>query len=105
MIMGIGLRRDAIPDLAIPDGVTALATIAPRAAALAHYGLPVHAIPPEALRGVATPTISPRILALYGCGSVAEAAALIAAGPDAEIVMPRQVSGHVTWALARKGSQ
>jgi cobalt-precorrin 5A hydrolase len=60
------------------------------------------AISPAALRGIATPTQSPRILALHHTGSVAEACALIAAGRNARIVTPRISSrcGSVTAAVA-----
>lgn len=107
MIVGIGFRpgtpepalRAALAE-ALP-GATAVATIAPRAAALRRLtDLPLHAIPADALRGVPTPTQSPRILALYGCGSLAEAAALVAAGPGARLAIPRRISHGVTWAAA-----
>jgi cobalt-precorrin 5A hydrolase len=53
-----------------------------------------------AVAGVATPTQAPRVQALYGTGSVAEAAALVGAGPGARLVTPRQVIGGVTIAVA-----
>ncbi|KIN63030.1 Precorrin methylase [Sulfitobacter noctilucicola] len=40
-----------------------------------------------------TPTQSERIQDKFGTGSLAEAAALVAAGPDARLVAPRVVSG------------
>ena len=49
------------------------------------------------LRGT---TWSGRVLALAGIASVAEAAALAAAGPKARLVLPRIVVGPVTCALA-----
>lgn len=62
----------------------------------------IAAVSPGALRGIATPTQSPRILALHGTGSVAEACALIAAGAGARVVTPRITStcGTVTAAVA-----
>jgi cobalt-precorrin 5A hydrolase len=45
-------------------------------------------------------TWSARVLALGGVPSVAEAAALAAAGPKARLVLPRIVHGPVTCALA-----
>jgi cobalt-precorrin 5A hydrolase len=45
-------------------------------------------------------TWSQRVLALAGVPSVAEAAALAAAGPKAGLILPRIVVGPVTCALA-----
>jgi cobalt-precorrin 5A hydrolase len=61
------------------------------------------AIPDEALAGfeAACATRSSRIAGLYGVGSVAEAAALAAAGPGAVLVQPRIATSRVTCALAR----
>ncbi|MBN9446894.1 MAG: hypothetical protein ABS59_22285 [Methylobacterium sp. SCN 67-24] len=61
------------------------------------------AIPDEALAGfeAACATRSTRIAGLYGVGSVAEAAALAAAGPGAVLVQPRIATSRVTCALAR----
>ena len=47
-----------------------------------------------------TETRSERVLALTGVPSVAEAAALAAAGPDARLISPRLVVGTATCALA-----
>lgn len=68
----------------------------------ARLGLPLVAVPPEAIRGVETATHSPRLLASRGTGSVAEAAALAAAGPGARLLAPRSVSAdrRATCALA-----
>lgn len=82
-----------------------LATAAAKAQALAltalalERGLPVLAItdlPAD------TPTQSPAALATYGTGSVAEAAALAAAGPAARLLTTRIVStdGMATAAIA-----
>ncbi|MBL8570554.1 MAG: cobalamin biosynthesis protein [Phreatobacter sp.] len=122
---GIGLRpgtdeKDirACLDLALArldlamDSIGCLATAAARAAepgltrlAMA-LGVPVVAIPDEALRGedAGCATRSTRVVALYGVGSVAEAAALAAAGPRANLVLPRISLGRVTCALARGAS-
>lgn len=77
----------------------------PRDLAAAH-GVPLVAIPDEALRGfeAACATRSTRIASLYGVGSVAEAAALAAAGPGGELVLPRIATDRVTCALARMTS-
>ena len=64
------------------------------------------AIPDEALKGfeAACATRSTRIASLYGVGSVAEAAALAAAGPGGTLIQPRIATARVTCALARAGS-
>lgn len=46
-------------------------------------------------------TQSARTLDLFGVASVAEAAALVAAGPGSQLVAPRRVAGNVTVAAAR----
>ncbi|WP_406736523.1 cobalamin biosynthesis protein [Thioclava sp. GXIMD4215] len=65
-------------------------------------GLPVCLIARSRLNGVATPTYSARVAERFGTGSVAEALALVAAGPEARIVQPRAISpcGTMTTALA-----
>lgn len=66
-------------------------------------GLRVIPVAPPALRAVATPTQSARVRAQRGTGSVAEAAALCAAGPGAELIKTRVVSTDrmATCALAK----
>lgn len=63
-------------------------------------GLPVVAV--DDVNGMETPTRSPRIAAMHGTGSVAEAAALAAAGPGARITVARMSSpdGMATAAIA-----
>lgn len=113
IVIGIGLRPGVDPD-PLEDAlrgltVAALATITPRAAALQplalRLGLPLLAIAPDDLAGIPTPSASDRIVALYRCGSVAEACALVAAGPRSVIVQPRLALGGITWAAARKAFQ
>lgn len=72
-----------------------------RAAALA-FGLAPTGLGPQTLRAVdaRVPTRSERIAATRGVGSLAEAAALAAAGDGARLVLPRIASGSVTCALA-----
>ncbi|MDO5648578.1 MAG: cobalamin biosynthesis protein [Paracoccus sp. (in: a-proteobacteria)] len=88
-------------------GADVLATIPDRAAELTALsratGLPLHLVD---VAGVATPTQSPRIIAKFATGSVAEAAALkavlAAAGPGARLTVTRQISpcGCATIAIA-----
>ena len=54
--------------------------------------LPLHAVDKAALREPTTITRSPRSLAARGCGSVAEAAALAAAGKGARLLAARRIS-------------
>lgn len=70
----------------------------------AERGLPIHAV---AVAGVATATQSSRIMALHNTGSVAEAAALVAAGPLARLTVTRIISsdGTVTGAMAHHESE
>jgi cobalt-precorrin 5A hydrolase len=53
-----------------------------------------------ALAGDRVETHSDRVLTLTGVGSVAEAAALAAAGPSARLIAPRVSTGAATCALA-----
>jgi cobalt-precorrin 5A hydrolase len=114
IVAGFGFRsettlaalQDALSRAGGPDGVTHLATLAAKAPDLATLGqalgLPVLTLPPEMLRGQATLTRSPRVEALHGTGSVAEAAALAAAGPGSRLRGPRATSqdGTATAAIA-----
>lgn len=114
IVAGFGFRSgatqaalaDALARAGGAEGVTHLATLAAKAEGLLLLGraldLPVVALAPQALRGVPTPTRSDRVEALFGTGSVAEAAALAAAGPGAVLRGPRAVSadGTATAAIA-----
>ena len=115
-IAGFGFRkaacieslREALEAAGGADGVVALATEHEKAGALAlnalaaELGLPVHAITPAALAAVKTLTQSNRVATRFGTGSLAEAAALVAAGPGARLLAPRAVSpdGMATAAIA-----
>lgn len=115
---GIGFRASATPkalqsayDIACQTagitGVDGLASIAERTISpvlqqfAAHKSLPLQSV---SVTGVATPTQSARIQSLYGTGSVAEAAALVAAGPNARLICSRITSpcGRVTIAIAKE---
>lgn len=125
LVAGIGIRPGtATADiLACLDEALAIAGLAgaatPRFATLASRAAEVGmvaaaaarsaelvAVPDEALKGfeAACATRSTRIASLYGVGSVAEAAALAAAGPGGRLVQPRIASRRVTCALARTPS-
>jgi cobalt-precorrin 5A hydrolase / precorrin-3B C17-methyltransferase len=55
----------------------------------------------QALAGVAVPNPSEVVRAAVGTPSVAEAAALLAAGPGAGLIAPKRASAHATVAVAR----
>lgn len=100
----LGSLQDAFAKAGGGQGVTHLATLASKAEGLAPLaaamGLPLVALEPGSLRGVVTLTRSDRVEALFGTGSVAEAAALAAAGPGARLRGPRAVSADGTATVA-----
>jgi len=118
IVAGFGFRsatslaalEDALARAGGREGVTHLATLASKAPGLRPLGealeLPVIALAPEALRGQPTLSRSKRVAALHGTGSLAEAAALAAAGPGARLRGPRAVSadGTATAAIAEGGA-
>jgi cobalt-precorrin 5A hydrolase len=82
--------------------VTHVATLADKLPLLEALGLPVIAV--DAVAGIATPTHSVASFAARGSGSVAEAAALAAAGPGARLLVNRQISPDrlATCAIAER---
>ncbi len=72
-------------------------------AAAARQSLTYRALTLDALRARSDDclTRSARTLDLFGIASVAEAAALAAAGPGSRIVVPRRIIGNITVAVAR----
>jgi len=113
-VAGLGFRSGAtlealreVLHLAEAQGgpVDALACLPAKACASAlqrlatERGVPVLAVSVE---GVATPTQSARIMAMHGTGSVAEAAALVAAGGRARLIVARLSApdGMATCAMA-----
>ncbi|QYZ71463.1 cobalamin biosynthesis protein [Neotabrizicola shimadae] len=111
-VAGIGCRAGAplaaleeVLD-ALPGPVDMLATIPERGKEVLRLArarrMDLRVIPSAHLAGIATPTQSGRVAALYGTGSVAEAVALVACGPGGRIVAGRVVSadGSATAALA-----
>ena len=121
IVAGIGCKRGAAaPDIeaAIHAALTragiaasaldVIATITAKQdeagieAAAAKLGVAVVVVSDAELEaaGDRTATRSERVLALMGVPSVAEAAALAAAGPSARLISPRLVIGSATCALA-----
>lgn len=114
--VGVGVSSDAAPselqhlvDQALhaiqitSADVAAVATIDTRLdhPAVTALGWLVVAFTAAALASVATPNPSPTIENLTGSPSVAEAAALLAAGPGAELIVAKRTSAHATVAVAR----
>ena len=103
---GIDSLRSALLAAGGTDGVVALATAADKAEAralialAAELRLRICAIAPTALAAVETQTRSDRVAARFGTGSLAEAAALAAAGPAARLVGLRAVSADGMAAAA-----
>ena len=93
--------RDALAQAGRAHVLAGLAVKAPVAELARDVGLPYVALAQVA--GTVTPTQSAASLAAHGTGSVAEACALLAAGPGAVIVLRRVVSsdGQATCALAQ----
>ena len=117
LVVGVGASTGAPPDEvdALVDTVLAgaklsrssvgeVATIDRRAAdpAMVGLGLPVRAFTAEDLAAVAVPSPSMVVAAAVGTPSVAEAAALLAAGPGADLLVTKQTSAHATVAVARR---
>ncbi|MFM7402606.1 MAG: cobalamin biosynthesis protein [Erythrobacter sp.] len=114
IVAGFGFRSratvesliDALVRAGGSDGIDALATAADKAATApfqalaARLGLPVVALPPDVLQAQTTPTQSAASLAARGAGSMAEAAALAAAGPGARLIGLRAISGDGTATCA-----
>ncbi|QPF87249.1 cobalamin biosynthesis protein [Bradyrhizobium genosp. L] len=94
----LGSLRDALDAAGGPDGLAAVVTVSDKADAAVlkslaqELGLPIRGIPAELLAGIETVTQSEFIDASFGTGSVAEAAALAAAGRGARLIAARVVS-------------
>jgi cobalt-precorrin 5A hydrolase len=116
IVAGIGFRAsatqkslqsayDSACHAAKIHGVDALASVAEKTASpvmqkfALDKSLPIQSV---MVSGIETPTQSNRVQALFGTGSLAEAAALVAAGPNARLICPRITSlcGRVTLAIA-----
>jgi cobalt-precorrin 5A hydrolase/precorrin-3B C17-methyltransferase len=94
-----GLSVDAVGAVATVDRKATEPAIVELAAAL---GVGLRCFPPEVLAAVSVPNPSPVVEATVGTPSVAEAAALTAAGASVLVVEKRR-SGEATLAVARRG--
>lgn len=98
--------REALLAAGGEEGLAAVATVSDKADTDAlkqlarECGVPIRAVPADVLASVATPTQSERIAEKFGTGSVAEAAALAAAGPGARLIATRVVSQDRTATAA-----
>jgi cobalt-precorrin 5A hydrolase len=113
-VAGLGFRKDvtlaslreALAAAGGPDGLAAMATVSDKAHAeplkqlARECGVPIKAVPAETLAGIATSTQSELVMEKFGTGSVAEAAALAAAGPRARLIATRAVSKDRTATAA-----
>lgn len=121
LVLGVGLRAQASPatlqalweqaQALLPGPAACFCAVAVLQGKEQHPALadwlgpaqaPVLAVAVEQMRGQPVATRSPRLQARYGTGSVAEAAALAAAGPQAQLLLPRRVAedGCATLAVA-----
>jgi cobalt-precorrin 5A hydrolase len=94
------LARDTLRRLAT---VEVLATLPAFTEAARRLDVAAAPVAEPALSGAAphVRTQSTRSIAAHGVGSVAEATALAAAGPHAQLILERIASGSATCALAR----
>ncbi|MBR1202540.1 MULTISPECIES: cobalamin biosynthesis protein [unclassified Bradyrhizobium] len=105
-VAGLGFRnnasvaslREALDAAGGPNGLAAVATVSDKVGAVAlqalaqELGLPIRGIPAAMLAEIETATQSELINARFGTGSVAEAAAVAAAGSGARLISARAVS-------------
>jgi cobalt-precorrin 5A hydrolase len=113
-VAGLGFRhdvtlaslREALAAAGGPDDLAAIATVSDKAETaalklLAHeLNVPIRPVAADVLAGIATSTQSEFIKAKFGTGSLAEAAALAAAGRGARLVSMRTVSKDRTATAA-----
>lgn len=119
-VAGLGFRanaslaslRAALAGAGVADGLTALATSDAKAGAAVivafatELGLPIIGVSTADLTAQTTLTNSTRVRTKTGAGSLAEAAALAAIGPDARLLAPRAVSpDHMATAAIAIGSK
>ncbi|WP_441235081.1 cobalamin biosynthesis protein [Bradyrhizobium sp. 930_D9_N1_4] len=113
-VAGLGFKKDvtlaslreALLAVGGPAGLAAVATVSDKADAevlkqlARECGVPIKAVSADILAGIDTPTQSERVAEKFGTGSVAEAAALAAAGPHARLIATRAVSQDRTATAA-----
>jgi cobalt-precorrin 5A hydrolase / precorrin-3B C17-methyltransferase len=92
---GAGLARASVAEIATLDRKT-------REPGLRALGFPLRGFSADSLRTIPVPTPSAVVADAVGTPSVAEAAAVLAAGPGAELVVPKQANAVATVAIARR---
>lgn len=111
---GLGFKRDvtlaslreALVAAGGTEGLAAVATVSDKADAEAlkqlarECAVPIKAFPADELAGINTPTQSKLVAEKFGTGSLAEAAALAAAGPRARLIATRAISQDRTATAA-----
>jgi cobalt-precorrin 5A hydrolase/precorrin-3B C17-methyltransferase len=117
LVAGVGTSTAAPPHLvdelltaALAEGGLARSSIGEVATidrrrdepAITDLGLEVRCFGPEQLAGVTVPTPSEAVAVAVGTPSVAEAAALLAAGPGSRLVVTKRKNAVATVALARR---
>jgi cobalt-precorrin 5A hydrolase/precorrin-3B C17-methyltransferase len=90
-----GLARASVAEIATLD-------IKVDEPAIVALGLPIRTFDAATLAAVVVPNPSAAVRAAVGTASVAEAAALLAAGPGAQLVVSKQKSSSATVAIARR---
>jgi len=98
-LAGAGLAADAVGCVATVDRKAGEPAVVELAAAL---GVGLRCFPADVLAATPVPNPSPVVDAAVGTPSVAEAAALAAAGPGAALVVEKQRSADATVAVARR---
>jgi cobalt-precorrin 5A hydrolase/precorrin-3B C17-methyltransferase len=99
------LLEETLAEAGLADAsVSCVATLDRKAseAGIVALGLPLRAFPAEVLAPYDVPSPSDVVAATVGTPSVAEAAALAAAGPGAELIVPKRRSAMATVAVARR---
>ncbi len=113
-VAGLGFKRgvtlaslrEALVAAGGPQGLAAVATVSEKAETAAfkllarELNVPIKAVPADVLGGIATSTESEFVRTRFGAGSVAEAAALAAAGHGARLISMRTVSRDRTATAA-----
>jgi cobalt-precorrin 5A hydrolase len=113
-VAGLGFRkeatieslRDALAAAGGALGLDALATATGKADAAVivafarELGLAIKPVPAKILARIETSTHSRRVAAMFGAGSLAEAAALAAAGQGARLISERSISRDKTATAA-----
>lgn len=99
VLAGAGLDAGAVATVATLDRKAGEAAVSALAEAL---GAGLRAFPAERLAGVPIPNPSPPVAAAVGTPSVAEAAAVLAAGPGGRLVVAKAKAADATVAVARR---